>query len=472
MILLLLLIIVPFVSGIISFLWKSESVKGWALGTSLLTLVVAALACQANTIGSLSYEHIWIGSLGAHFNLSGNGMSLMLTLLTAIVFPIVFITQWNKPVEMLNRFMGLMLLTQAGLMGVFLANDLLLFYFFWELALIPVYFLCSTWGGEKRIQVTFKFFVYTFLGSLLMLAGIIFLYLQTPNRHFDYNSILQAGAALPAMQQTVVFCLFFIAFGIKMPIFPFHTWQPDAYEQSATPVTIILSALMVKMGLFATVKWLVPVLPEGTAYWSNTIMILCVIGIIYASLLAWKQNDIKRLIAYSSIAHIGLMAMGIFANTEIATNGLMVQMFNHGINITGMWLIVSLIENRYNTRDLRELGGMAGSAPTMAIALVIISFANIALPLTNGFIGEFMLFHGIFQSANPNHIVFMVLAGTGVILGAVYTLNMIQKVAYGEAKTTAVINDVSKNEMLGIVIVIAIILALGVYPNLLMGILK
>lgn len=472
MILLLLLILIPFVSGLISFLWKSESVKGWALVTSLITLVVAVLACQANTVNGLSYNHSWISSLGARFILEGNGMSLMLTLLTAIVFPVVFISQWNKPLEGMNRFMGLMLMTQAGLMGVFLAHDLLLFYFFWELALIPVYFLCSTWGGEKRIQVTFKFFVYTFLGSLLMLAGIIYLYLQTPNRAFDWETIKQTGIALPAMQQQVLFCLFFIAFAIKMPIFPFHTWQPDTYEQSATPVTIILSALMVKMGLFATLTWLVDIFPAGTAYWSNTVMILAVIGIIYASLLAWVQTDIKRLIAYSSIAHIGLMALGVFANTDIARSGLMVQMFNHGINITGMWLIVSMIEQRYGTRNLKELGGMAGVAPTMTIALVIIAFANIALPLTNGFIGEFMLFHGIFQSANPNHITFMVLAGLGVILGAVYTLNMVQKVAYGESKTTAVIKDVSKNEMIGIVIIIAIILILGVYPQFLFNILK
>lgn len=469
---LLLLILIPFISGIISFLWKSESVKGWALVTSLITLVIAGMACQIGTINALTYDHNWITSLGAHLNLRGEGMSLMLTLLTAIVFPIVFISQWNKPTESLNRFMGLMLMTQAGLMGVFLAHDLLLFYFFWELALIPVYFLCSIWGGEKRIPVTFKFFVYTFLGSLIMLSGIIYLYLQTPTHSFDWETIKQTGSSLSAIQQQVLFGLFFIAFGIKMPIFPFHTWQPDTYEQSSTPVTIILSALMVKMGLFAAVNWLVNIFPAGTAFWSNTVMILAVIGIIYASLLAWVQTDIKRLIAYSSIAHIGLMAMGIFANTEIASNGLMVQMFNHGINITGMWLIVSMIENRYGTRNLKELGGMAGSAPTMTIALVIIAFANIALPLTNGFIGEFMLFHGIFQSANPNHITFMVLAGLGVILGAVYTLNMVQKVAYGDAKTSEAINDVSKNEMIGIVIIITIILVLGVYPSLLTNILK
>lgn len=469
---LLLLILIPFVSGIISFLWRSESVKGWALFSSLGVLAVAAFAVWVNNNSTLSYSVPWIASLGARFSLYGNGMSVMLALLTAIVFPVIFIAQWNKPVADAHRFNGLMLLTQAGLMGVFLANDLLLFYFFWELALIPVYFLCSTWGGEKRIPVTFKFFVYTFLGSLLMLAGVIYLYLQTPGRTFDWETIRQTGAALPVLNQQVVFCLFFIAFGIKMPVFPFHTWQPDAYEQSSTPVTIVLSALMVKMGIFATIKWLIPVLPAGVAYWGDTVMVLSVIGIIYASVLAMVQSDIKRLIAYSSIAHIGLMCLAVFANDEkgIAMNGVMVQMFNHGINITGMWLIVSMIEDRYKTRNLRELGGMAGSAPTMTIALVIIAFANIALPLTNGFIGEFMLFHGIFESANPHHITFMVLAGLGVILGAVYTLNLVQKVAYGEPKTSNVIADVSKNELLGLVIIIALIIVLGVYPKLLFGI--
>ena len=469
---LLLLILIPFVSGIISFFWKSESVKSWALFSSLGVLAIAAIASWMNVNAAISFNVPWISSLGARFNLFGNGMSMMLTLLTAIVFPIIFIAQRNKPVADAHRFYGLLLLTQAGLMGVFLAHDLLLFYFFWELALIPVYFLCSTWGGDKRIPVTFKFFVYTFLGSLLMLAGIIYLYLQTPGRTFDWETIKQTGAALPAFTQQIVFCLFFIAFGIKMPVFPFHTWQPDTYEQSSTPVTIVLSALMVKMGLFAVITWLVPILPEGVAYWTDTVMVLSVIGIIYASILAMVQSDIKRLIAYSSIAHIGLMALAVFANDDkgIAMNGVMVQMFNHGINITGMWLIVAMIENRYNTRNLRELGGMAGSAPTMTIALVIIAFANIALPLTNGFIGEFMLFHGIFESANPNHITYMVLAGLGVILGAVYTLNMVQKVAYGEPKTANPVADVSKNELFSLVIIIAFIIVLGVYPKLLFGI--
>lgn len=469
--LLVLLIIVPLVAGILGFAVKGNGSKTLALLSSLIVLGIAGTIAYNFSESTLAtYKTSWIPTLGATISFTATNLSVLLTLLTAIVFSVIYIFQWNKPVSEENRFFALMQLAQAGLMGVFLASDLLLFYFFWELALIPVYFLCSQWGGEKRIKVTFKFFIYTFLGSLLLLGGIIYLYLQTPTRTFDLDTIIQTGSNLPAGTQQILFWFFFIAFAIKMPIFPFHTWQPDAYEQSGTPVTIVLSALMVKMGLFATFQWVVPVLPQGVAYWSDTVIILSLIGIVYASVLAMVQTDIKRLIAYSSIAHIGLMSVAIFANTDIANKGLMIQMFNHGINITGMWLIVAMIEQRYGTRNLKELGGMAGQAPTMAIALVIIAFANISLPLTNAFVGEFMLFHGIFQSANPNHIMYMVIAGIGVILGAVYTLNMVQKVAYGSGKEGTEIVDLQKNEWIGIAIVIGLIVLLGVYPALFYGI--
>ena len=249
-----------------------------------------------------------------------------------------------------------------------------------------------------------------------------------------------------------------------MPVFPFHTWQPDTYEQSPTPVTIILSALMVKMGIYGVVRWLMPVVPDATSFWSDTVIILSIIGIVYASLLAMVQTDLKRLVAYSSIAHMGLMCAAAFAYTQVGMHGLMVQMFNHGINITGMWLIVSMIENRYGTRDMRELGGMATAAPQMAIALLIISFANIALPLTNGFIGEFMLFNGIFQSASNYNISFMIIAGLGIIFGAIYTLNMVQKTAFGN--TVAMKGrDMAMNESIAMALIIVLVIFLGVYPK-------
>src|SRR5690606_21385541 len=230
--LLLLLILLPFVTGLLSFLFRSAAVKGWTLFSTLITLVLGILLCCPEY--NVPFQRQWIPSLGAQFSLSASNMSVVLVLLNALVFPLIFISQWKKPLTDDPRFYGLMLLSQAGLMGVFLAHDLLLFYFFWELALVPVYFLCSMWGGPQRIPVTFKFFVYTFLGSLLMLAGLIFLYLQNPTRSFDWDLIQQTGAALPASVQQLLFLAFFLAFGIKMPIFPLHTWQPATYEQSAT----------------------------------------------------------------------------------------------------------------------------------------------------------------------------------------------------------------------------------------------
>jgi NADH-quinone oxidoreductase subunit M len=461
-----LLILVPLLAGIISFLVPGNGAKGLALVSSLVTLAIAAFVSTIAPADPINWSMPWIPRLGAQLSLHADSMSAMLCLLTGIVMPVVFITNWNKEVERPSSFYGLMLLSQAGITGVFLAYDALLFYFFWELALIPVYFLCSSWGGEKRINVTFKFFVYTFLGSLMMLAGLIYLSLQNPGADaYSWPNIVRAGMSLPADQQQWMFWLIFIAFAIKMPIFPFHTWQPDTYEQSPTPVTIVLSALMVKMGMFAVVRWLMPVVPEGFAFWSDTVIILSIIGIVYASCIAIVQTDLKRLVAYSSIAHMGLMSAAAFSDSSVGMHGLMVQMFNHGINITGMWVIVSMVEQRWGTRDMTKLGGMASTAPQMAIALVIISLANVALPLTNGFIGEFMLFNGLFESNSPYHITFMVVAGLGIILGAVYTLNMVQRTAYGNATEMVVAKDLTMNEYIGLAVIIGLILFLGFYPK-------
>lgn len=460
------LILIPFLAGVISFFIKGNGAKGLALGSSIISLILSAILASEAAAGPVVFNAPWIPQLGATISLQGDGLSAMLILLTGIVMPAVVMANWNKEVERPWSFYGLMLLTQAGITGVFLAYDALLFYFFWELALVPVYFLCSRWGGEKRIPVTFKFFVYTFAGSLMMLAGIIYLSTLTPGANsYSWANITKAGAHLPAGTQQWLFWLIFIAFAIKIPVFPFHTWQPDTYEQSPTPITIMLSALMVKMGMFAVVRWLLPSVPEGAAFWSNTIIILSVTGIIYASLLAMVQTDLKRLLAYSSIAHMSLMTAATFSNTEIGMHGLMVQMFNHGITITGLWLLVQMIENRWGTRDMSRLGGMATAAPQMSIALVILAFANISLPLTNSFIGEFMLFNGIFQSANPYHITYMVLAGLGIILSAVYTLNMVQKTAFGNTTPMLVAKDMTLNESLAMALIVALVIVLGVYPK-------
>ena len=352
-------------------------------------------------------------------------------------------------------------------MGVFVATDALLFYFFWELALIPVYFLCSQWGGERRIPVTFKFFLYTFVGSLLMLVGLIWIYWHTPGHSFAMADWYNMKPKIAAKDQMWLFWILFVAFAIKMPIWPLHTWQPDTYEQAPTAVTMVLSALMVKMGLFGVMRWLAPVVPEGTWAWGDTVSTACIIGMIYASLVAIKQDDLKRLVAYSSIAHVGLMCLAIFATTSIGMQGVMIQMFNHGINILGLWVAVDLIERKTGTRKISQLGGLAQKAPGLAILLVVVALANIALPLTNAFIGEFLLFSGVFTStATQYNVVFTVTAAVTIILGAIYTLNMIKRVFYGEVNAvTAGVTDIRLNEKVALGVIVVLIIVVGVYPK-------
>jgi NADH-quinone oxidoreductase subunit M len=332
--------------------------------------------------------------------------------------------------------------------------------------LIPVYFLSSIWGAERRIAATFKFFIYTFVGYLLMLIGLIYLQSLTPDKSFDIKSFY--ALAVNSKTQHWIFWLMFIAFAIKIPVFPFHSWQPDTYEQSPTAVTMVLSGIMVKMGLFAVIRWLLPVLPYASfAYGEKMIAMWVIAGMIYASLLAWRQDDIKRLIAYSSIAHLGLMVVAIFSESEIGMQGVMIQMFNHGINIIGLWIIVEILERKYGTRKLSELGGLAQRAPAMAIFFVVIALANIALPLTNAFVGEFMMFTGIFTSQFSQYEMITVpLAGVTIILGAVYTLRMVQKVIYGNTNAlTETGTDIGYNEKLVLGIIVILIIAGGIYPQ-------
>jgi NADH-quinone oxidoreductase subunit M len=464
-----LLIFIPLITGVIAFMMKKEAVvKGWALFSSFVTLGVAiAGVCYSKNqaLSGYTFNYEWMKYMGASFSVLLDGTGRLLTLLTAVAFPIIFIATGKTAYKNIAAYTGLMLLTQAGLMGVFVAADALLFYFFWELALIPVYFLCSYWGGERRIQATFKFFVYTFAGSLLMLVGIIYVYLHTlptPEAEHSFSMYAFYTAALTPKAQNLLFWLFFIAFAIKMPVFPFHTWQPLAYEQSPTSVTMVLSGVMVKMGLFGLIRWLLPLLPEAAAKFDNVVIGLSVVGIIYASLIAMKQDDLKRLVAYSSIAHIGLMCAALFTAKQVAAEGVMIQMFNHGINIIGLWIAIDIIEKQFGVCSISQLGGLAHKAPVLTIMVVIIAFANIALPLTNAFVGEFMMFSGLFRFS----IWYTVVAGISIILAAVYTLTMLQKVFYGEANAlTANATDISLNEKMALAAIVVLIFVLGIYPQ-------
>lgn len=464
-----LLIVIPLVTGLIGFFFRSEGpAKGWALLSSLATLVVSLISLGVARTSPLLHANVaWLPELGSRFAVGLDGLSTILTLLTAICFPLIFISTWRDKYSKPWNFYALMLLSQAGLIGVFVATDALLFYFFWELALIPVYFLSSQWGGERRIQATFTFFVYTFVGSLMMLIGIIWLYSHTADHSFSMESFYALRMKISGRDQNWIFWLMFVAFAIKMPIWPLHTWQPDAYEQAPTAVTMVLSAVMVKMGVFGLIRWLAPVLPIGTWAWGDTVSTCCIIGMIYASLVAIRQDDLKRLVAYSSIAHMGLMCLAVFATDANGMQGVMIQMFNHGINILGMWIVVDLIERQFGTRKISELGGLAQKAPGLAILLVIVALANVALPLTNAFVGEFLLFSGVFTStATQYSIVFMVVAGVTIILGAVYTLNMIQKVFYGNTNALTERGvDIRLNEKVVLAVIVVIIIFVGIYPR-------
>ncbi len=469
----LLLFLVPLLGGFVSFFIKEEkAVRSWALLASFITLAVAIIAnLPSTTEASLQYSAPWLGTLNSNFALRLDGMGKILCLLTAIAYPIILISTWNTNYRKAYNFFGLMLLTQAGLIGVFTAMDALAFYFFWELALIPVYFLCSGWGGERRIQATFKFFIYTFTGSVLMLIGLLYLYFLTPDKSFSIESFYRL-AEVKGWNQSLPFWLLFAAFAVKMPIFPFHSWQPDTYEQSPTAVTMVLSGLMVKMGVYGFIRWVLPVVPNAAWSWGDVVSTMAVIGIIYASILAMQQNDLKRLIAYSSIAHVGIMGLAIFSETQIALQGVMMQMFNHGINIIGLWIVVELIERQFGTRKLSELGGIAAKAPALATLLVVLAFANISLPLTNAFVGEFLMFTGIFGTTLTKYnVIFTVLALLSIILAAVYMLTMIQKVFFGPVNgRTENTVDIRFNEKLALSILVILIFAFGVYPQPLLNI--
>jgi len=454
---LLSILSIPFIAAIILlFVKPNEKANYIAIASTGITL---ALALNIAFNGAANFDASWIPSISARFVLTADGLSKILLLLTGISFPAIFIATSKNEFKNRAQFLSLMLFTQTGLLGVFLAGDALLFYFFWELALIPVYFLCSIWGGEKRIAVTFKFFIYTFLGSLFMLIGIILVYTHTADQSFAIQSFKEAS--LSAGQQLTAFALFFTAFAIKMPIFPLHTWQPDAYEQSPTAVTMVLSAVMVKMGLYGVMRWLMPLFPDAFSAHSNFVVTLSVIGILYASFIAIRQDDMKRLIAYSSIAHIGMMSAALFANNEIGVQGVLIQLFSHGINVLGLWIIAYIIEQQTGTRSLKEMGGLAKQNPTLGILLLGFAFANIALPLTNAFVGEFLMLNSLFQF-NPW---IAAAAGVSVVLAAIYTLNMVQKCAYGEVS-----EKISKMQapnlpaQFVLIVLLIVVIVSGVYP--------
>jgi NADH-quinone oxidoreductase subunit M len=335
------------------------------------------------------------------------------------------------------------------------------FYLFWELALIPIYFIAGVWGGERRIAVTFKFFIYTIFGSLFMLVALVYLYFQTPGTHSSDITALY-NVSLSMFDQRWVFWFLFIAFAIKMPVFPFHTWQPDTYTESPAPATMLLSGIMLKMGIYGVIRWLLPIVPAGAAEYGPIVMVLSIIGIVYASIIAIRQRDMKRLLAYSSIAHVGLISAGLFTFTLQGLQGSMIQMLSHGINVVGLFFIIDIIFKRTQTRQLDQLGGITQATPILSVFFVLLLLGSVALPLTNGFVGEFLLLSGVFKyNAWAGAI-----AGTTIILGAVYMLRMFQGSMLGERTGfTETLRDVNGTEIAVLAPLAIMVIWIGIFPN-------
>ncbi len=458
-----ILLFLPLLAALVLLFFKGQNVKNIALFFALAELVVAGIMISGFHADA-SYQYVvdypWIPDFGIHFKAGIDGISLITVILTTVLVPIIILSTFKHQYSNPSAFYALILFMQTGLLLVFTAMDAFLFYVGWEVALIPIYFICALWGGENRIKVTIKFFIYTFAGSLFMLLGIIYLHLQTPDKSFDVQSIYNLN--IDAYHQGWIFWAFFIAFAIKMPIFPFHTWQPDTYTTAPAGGTMMLSGIMLKMGIYGVIRWLIPVAPLGFVQWQSTAIILSVIGIVYASLIAFNQKDGKRLIAYSSIAHVGLIAAGIFAWNVQGMQGAVIQMLSHGINVIGLFFVIDIISKRINTRDISLMGGIAKSAPFLAASFLIIIMGTVALPLTNGFIGEFLLMNGIYQY----NIWLVAIAGLTIIFGAVYMLRMYKQVMQGETNTlTTIFADVNGSEKVVLITICVLIILIGVYPQ-------
>ena len=465
------LISVPLIFSLLLFAMKDNTVlnKRIALASSLLTFIISIVILFqfiSNPSDYPVFHPQLFHSLGIEFRLGLDGSSMLLVLLTTFLMPLIIYSGFGSGVERRNSFYALILLMEMALIGVFSTTDILLFYIFWEIALIPIFFVSILWGGQNARAITFKFFMYTLVGGLLMLVAIVYLYVQTPGPHsFAFSEFYKV--MIDPQAQKWLFLAFFLAFAIKMPIFPFHTWQPDLYFTAPTQGTMLLAGIMLKMGVYGLLRFVMPLFPNALHEFSLYAILLSITGIVYASVIAIRQNELKRLIAYSSLAHVGLIAAGVFSGTFSGLEGAMIQMISHGVNIFGLFFCYEIIVRRTKTGEISSLGGIAARAPVFAAFFMIILLGSISLPLTNSFIGEFLLLLGLFEYNSYLAAV----AGLTIILGAVYMLWMYQRTMYGEVKeATAGFTDLTRQEILVLVPVVVIIIWIGIYPHLFLGI--
>ncbi|HEV2176725.1 MAG TPA: NADH-quinone oxidoreductase subunit M [Terriglobia bacterium] len=410
-------------------------------------------------------NHPWISSPAINYHLGVDGLSLILILLTAFLTPLSILASWSGISTRVKEFHLFLLALEAGSIGVFVSLDLFLFFMFWEVMLIPMYFLIGVWGHGRRVHAAVKFILYTMVGSALMLVAILFLYNLTGT--FNLEVILQqlssGQLALSGRAENLLFWAFFIAFAIKVPLFPLHTWLPDAHTEAPTAGSVILAGVLLKMGTYGMLRFCLPLFPHAARQFSPLISALAIIGIIYGALVAMVQPDLKRLVAYSSVAHMGFVVLGIFAFNTIGMEGAIYQMANHGVSTGALFILVGMLYDRRHTRLIKDFGGLGTTIPVLSTFFLIVSLSSLGLPMLNGFVGEFLIILGAFR----RHAAYGALAAVGVILAAVYLLWMYQRVFLGEVthEESRSMPDCNWREKAILVAMIVVMLFMGIYPQ-------
>lgn len=466
----LLLLIIPLVFSVITGMLGGKNSRASAMVGALINLVVSVYVFtqfQTTTEYQFAFLSDWIPAIGAKFHIGIDGINLLLILLTNVLMPVIIYTVRHDENNRPGLYYGLILFMQFALLGVFMSLDALLYYIFWELALIPIYLILLAFSSQPDFKTFVKFFIYTLAGSLFMFIAILYVYIKAPGGNFSLDNFYNNH--LSEQEQIWVFLAFFAAYAIKIPIIPFHTWQPDTYTKASTPGTMLLSGVMLKMGTFSLLRWLLPLTPLALATVTPYVLFLCIAGIIYGSIIAITQKNIKTLFAYSSLAHVGLISAGVFVLNADGFNGALMQMFNHGIIIVGLFLIAEIVYKRTETYHISELGGIRNEAPVLAFSFLVIILASVALPLTNGFVGEFLLLNGVFQYNK-----WMAIAGgTTVILSATYMLRMYQRTMLGvDHNYTKTFTDLDAFEKFTILALILVIVATGIWPSILLDPIK
>src|SRR3954468_21102204 len=455
--------------------------KGVAFIASLATFALSIPLWTGfrGVAGKYAFEQRseWAPTLGFSYHIGLDGVALLLVMLTTFLGPIVVLSSWKYIQERVKVYCIALLFLETAMLGTLAALDLVLFYVFWEAMLIPMYLLIGMWGSERRIYAAVKFFLFTFIGSVLMLLAIFWLWSNSGapgQRSFDYVDLMNAGGMTPEVQKWLFFA-FALAFAIKVPIWPLHTWLPDAHTEAPAAGSIILAGVMLKMGTFGFIRYAMPLFPQAALEWAPMVALLGVVGIVYGSLMCMAQTDLKRLIAYSSVAHLGFVMLGLSALTPEAVSGAVLQMVNHGISTGALFLIIGLLYERTHTRDLAAYGGLANVSPAIAATFLVITLSSIGLPGTNGFVGEFLILIGTFTSRMLRGAVPLAIVGaSGVILGAVYMLWMYQRVFLGPPRKAAAhgVPDLTVREWFTVAPLLIAIVVIGFAPQPLLTAMK